>query len=236
MRGNQGGATTTVRHASQTERTSMPDDPRTPEMRTTSFRAMPGVGGPDADDDTQSNRPYQGPLDSTPAREPILEGFDQAHQSALRDAYQHTKRMVDAALEKLRSIGPDDTFKRWFGIPNQGNLGEVERVLSNMDRALASDQYLVKGLPAADGWELAHMNYASPHEIDLRPHFWDNVFGHNQSEATIAHELSHFQNIGFTHDYMYGPGNVQQLARNNPFTAMHNAENYGMFIREQTAA
>jgi hypothetical protein len=35
---------------------------------------------------------------------------------------------------------------------------------------------------------------------------------------------------------MYGPGNVQQLARNNPFTAMHNAENYGMFIREQTAA
>jgi hypothetical protein len=220
--------------ASQTRRTSMPDA-RTHETQTTSLRAVPRTGTSNAGHDTQNNRPYISAPDSTPAREPILDGFDQAHRSALRSAYQHTKRMVDSALEKLRSIGPDDTFERWFGKPNQDNVGEVERVLGNMDQALANDQYLIEGLPTRDGWELAHMNYASPHEIDLRPHFWDNVFGHNQSEATIAHELSHFRNIGFTHDYMYGPENVRQLARNDPYTAMHNAENYGMFIREQTA-
>ncbi|WP_374729810.1 hypothetical protein [Caballeronia terrestris] len=47
----------------------------------------------------------------------------------------------------------------------------------------------------------------------------------------MAHELSHFANIGGTKDRGYGPGAVQLLASNNPFIATH-----GMFIRAQTAA
>lgn len=188
----------------------------------------------DTDTDTSTNTDTD--TDTEPAKSPILEGFTPEQEGALRDAYAHTKRMVDSALDTLHTSGPDENFQRWFGKPTEENVKEVDRVLTNMDHALAKEQFTIKGHPDDVGNELAHMRYDTPHQIDLRPHFWDNVFGKNQSEATIAHELSHFPAIGGTRDHMYGPGAVQQLARDNPSVAMHNAENYGMFIRAQTAA
>jgi len=35
---------------------------------------------------------------------------------------------------------------------------------------------------------------------------------------------------------MYGPDNVHSLANRNSYTATHNAENYGMFVRDQKVA
>ena len=58
------------------------------------------------------------------------------------------------------------------------------------------------------------------------------MFANNTPEFTIAHELSHFNDIAGTRDLTYGDQNALNLARTNSAQAMHNAENYGMFIRQ----
>jgi len=174
-----------------------------------------------------------------PAGQPGFVGFSDNQRRLLRNAFQHTKRMVDAALAQLHKTGGlDRNFEKWFGALNQANLREVERVLTNMQRTLAKGDVTFDALPRTrDNWEMAHVfPAAGAHRVYIRPHLFDYPFGPKTLETTIAHELSHFNNIGGTRDLLYGPDNVQMLARRNGWAATHNAENYGMFIREQTAA
>jgi hypothetical protein len=145
--------------------------------------------------------------------------------------------MVDAALTQLdKTGGLDPNFEKWFGLPNQTNLHEVERVLKNMQRTLAQGDVTFAALPRTrDNWEMAHVfPAAAEHRVYIRPHLFEYPFGPKTLETTIAHELSHFNNIGGTRDLLYGPDKVKLLAQQNGWAASHNAENYGMFIREQT--
>ncbi|WGS48187.1 M35 family metallopeptidase [Paraburkholderia sp. D15] len=171
-----------------------------------------------------------------PARAPILIGFSPAQRTILSSAYQHTKRMVDAALAQLRSGQPDENFARWFGRPNAQNMQKVERVLTHIQHAMAHDQFTFVLDAPRDNWELAHVLFSSPHRIDLKPLFFNHAFGANTAEAVIAHELSHFPYIGNTKDHLYGPDAVANLAARNSLIATDNAENYGMFIRAQRTA
>ncbi|WCM21573.1 M35 family metallopeptidase [Paraburkholderia bryophila] len=197
--------------------------------------APAGVGDIRAPDFNTGHTDYDQPAPG-PARRPVLIGFSPEQARILTDAYQHVKRMIDHALAKLKSGHPDAEFSRWFGTPNAQNLQKVAQVLTRMQHALAHDQYtFVLGAPNGD-WELADVNAGSPHQINLKPHFFDHAFGANTPEATIAHELSHFPYIGGTKDHMYGPAAVSNLAARNSTIATDNAENYGMFIRAQTAA
>ncbi|MEA3128443.1 MAG: hypothetical protein QOF46_238, partial [Paraburkholderia sp.] len=170
------------------------------------------------------------------ARTPALVGLTPEQGGIVTSAYQHVKRMIDSALDKLESGHPDDNFSRWFGSPTQRNVQKVEQVLTHMQHAMSHDQFtFVLGAPH-DNSELAHVQANSPHQINLKPHFFDHAFGANTPEATIAHELSHFPYIGNTKDHLYGPAAVAGLAARNSDIATDNAENYGMFIRAQTTA
>ncbi|WP_168793781.1 M35 family metallopeptidase [Paraburkholderia aromaticivorans] len=196
-----------------------------------------GDGGGDiqAPDNNTGYTDYDQPSPGS-ARTPALIGLTSEQRGIVTRAYQHVKRMIDSALDKLKSGHPDENFSRWFGSPTQRNVQKVEQVLTHMQHAISHDQFtFVLGAPQ-DNWELAHVQFNSPHEIDLKPHFFDHAFGNNTPEATIAHELSHFPYIGNTKDHLYGPDAVSSLAARNSDVATDNAENYGMFIRAQETA
>jgi len=175
-----------------------------------------------------------------PAGEPrFLDGFTDRQRQLLRKAARHTKRMVDAALARIhRTGGLDRNYQNWFGFPSKASVREVERVLTNIQRTLANGNLVFAGLPRTrDNWEMAHVFPAvAGHRIYIRPHLFDYPFGPKTLEATIAHELSHFNDIGGTKDLLYGPHNVHALANRSNWAAAHNAENYGMFIRSQDVA
>lgn len=50
--------------------------------------------------------------------------------------------------------------------------------------------------------------------------------GADSRAGTIVHENSHFDKNGGTRDYAYGEGDAQSLAKNDPDTAIQNADNY----------
>jgi hypothetical protein len=188
-----------------------------------------------APDNNSGHTDYDQPAPGS-AQTPTLIGFTPAQGGIVNRAYQHVKRMVDSALGKLESGHPDSTFARWFGSPTQRNVQKVEQVFTRMQHAMSHDRFTFVLGAAHDNSELAHVQSSSPHQINLKPHFFDHAFGANTPEATIAHELSHFPYIGNTKDHLYGPAAVAGLAARNSDIATDNAENYGMFIRAQATA
>jgi len=159
-----------------------------------------------------------------------MEGFNPAQQSMLRNAYQHAKQMVDAALDRLLTRGPDSNFERWFGTPTPENVEHVKRVLSNIQHALANDVSTLVAGQGANSHEVAHVDSDAPYQITLTPLAFSHAEGSNSLESTLVHELSHFTNIGGTHDQSYGRQNDRLLAMTNSGAAVNNADNYGMFI------
>jgi hypothetical protein len=188
-----------------------------------------------APDNNNGHTDYDQPAPGS-AQTPALIGFTPAQGGIVNRAYQHVKRMIDSALDKLESGHPDSNFARWFGSPTQRNVQKVEQVFTRMQHAMSHDRFTFVLGAAHDNSELAHVQSSSPHQINLKPHFFDHAFGANTPEATIAHELSHFPYIGNTKDHLYGPAAVAGLAARNSDIATDNAENYGMFIRAQATA
>lgn len=188
-----------------------------------------------APDNNNDHTDYDQPAPGS-APTPALIGFTPAQGGIVNRAYQHVKRMIDSALDKLESGHPDSNFARWFGSPTQRNVQKVEQVFTRMQHAMSHDRFTFVLGAAHDNSELAHVQSSSPHQINLKPHFFDHAFGANTPEATIAHELSHFPYIGNTKDHLYGPVAVAGLAARNSDIATDNAENYGMFIRAQATA
>lgn len=159
--------------------------------------------------------------------------FSQAALNRLNSAPQNLMHFLDVALERLKKYGANDPeVQQWFG--KNANVDEIRRTLEKMRQTLASGDYKFSLDPGTrDNWEMAHVfPEDGSHTIHVRPHMLDPVFGQNTPEVTIAHELSHFNDIGGTRDLKYGDWNALALARTNSPAAMHNAENYGMFIRQ----
>ncbi|MFC0697226.1 M35 family metallo-endopeptidase [Paraburkholderia humisilvae] len=159
--------------------------------------------------------------------------FSQAALNRLNSAPQNLMHILDLALKRLDKYGANDPeLQQWFG--KNADVNEIRRTLTRMQETLASGDYKISLDPGTrDGWEMAHVfPNDTTHTIHVRPHMLDAVFGKNTPEVTIAHELSHFNDISGTRDLKYGDWNALSLARTNSTAAMHNAENYGMFIRQ----
>ncbi|MBN3755754.1 hypothetical protein G3N95_22615 [Paraburkholderia sp. Tr-20389] len=182
-----------------------------------------------------------GPSGDAPGPAPTTNGdasqFSQAQQDRLNGAIQNLIHIIDRALERLDKYGANDPeLKQWFG--ENADPEQIRQTLTKMRDTLKSGNYkLVLDPPTGDKWEMAHVfpDDAS-HTIHIRPHMFDPVYGKYTPEITLAHELSHFNDIGGTRDLAYGDGNARTLAQTNSANAMHNAENYGMFIRQVTQA
>lgn len=202
-----------------------PAPPNQPRIYFPSNRTANGSAGNDAPEE--------------PAGTPIFEGFTSLQENTLSKAFSHTKRMVHSALEKLKTSPPDVNYEMNFGEPTPENIKEVERVLTNMDKSMAHDQYTFKAAEPSsqvpENFEAYVNTHDSdhPHEIYVTPKFWNHAPETNYTEEVIAHEISHFKDIGGTEDRAYGPMESWLLA---PSDALRNADSYGMFVQHQPTA
>jgi peptidyl-Lys metalloendopeptidase len=69
------------------------------------------------------------------------------------------------------------------------------------------------------------------HTIYVCDAFWPapTTGGFDTKAGTIIHELSHFNDIGATNDWVYGTAAARNLASTNPARAIANADNYEYF-------
>jgi peptidyl-Lys metalloendopeptidase len=73
------------------------------------------------------------------------------------------------------------------------------------------------------------------HTIYLCSAFWPSkvIGGFDTQAGTLIHELSHFNDIGATDDWVYGTTGARQLARTTPARAVNNADNFEYFSESQ---
>lgn len=160
----------------------------------------------------------------------------QETDSAISRAITDATHLLEKKLALLENQDPDTLrdFKKWFGRDD----GEAMRtILERMQRALR----VVKGLTVEcfkkKTEDLTHQEiYARVYQRDksysiyITDLFWkSDQAGRNTKAETVIHELSHFEDIGNTEDYVYGNGCIN-LAKWFPNDALFNADSFAYFI------
>ncbi len=76
----------------------------------------------------------------------------------------------------------------------------------------------------------AYVYPTQPYKIYLCKVFWQAPLTGTDSQAgTLIHEMSHFNVVASTDDYVYGQAGAIQLASTNPDNAIMNADNHEYF-------
>ncbi|KAI0353362.1 zincin [Trametes cingulata] len=153
--------------------------------------------------------------------------------AAIQHAVALASEYVDDALVELRSTGPEgNTYRRWFGAPNNGRFSTVQSHFEALSRDDLS-QYTYSCNPVAcveHGAEYAFVDYTITKVMNLCPSFFLAPDGGRNSRAsTIVHEATHFYRNGFTSDHSRNAGEAERLARTYPHLAVSNAESYEYF-------
>lgn len=119
-------------------------------------------------------------------------------------------------------------YTEWFGIYNLTRFNTV----ANHFAAL-KDAWTNAGVTFHCGCRQRYYAYVypdRPYEIWLCKVFWTAPLAGTDSQGgTLIHEMSHFNVVAGTDDYVYGQSGARSLADTNPDQAVMNADNHEYF-------
>jgi uncharacterized Zn-binding protein involved in type VI secretion len=145
--------------------------------------------------------------------------------------------LLQKKLNLLKKNDPKtlEEFEVWFGI---GDEGAKQIIIHRIDRALnLFDSLNEQDFVVVQDEFLRRKTYAMVHPEDnkhiilLGDKFWSAADRNEISRINVLlHEISHFYDIGNTHDFSYGIKLCQNLAKKKPAKALYNADTFAFFI------
>ncbi len=146
------------------------------------------------------------------------------------DASEVITREAREALEGLaeneRAASP--RYQRWFGAYESARFNSVVDLYRKTETLMASSQ--VEFLCDCDDPFFAFIRRTEPFKVNLCRAYWQAARTGTDSRAgTIVHEISHFNEIGGTEDFVYGTGPASNLALSSPANAVNNADSVEYF-------
>ena len=171
------------------------------------------------------------------------DGFNPQEQIAMEQAFRLMQTASDKATRAL--LGGDLTaYRKWFDAKGTAHLMKVGSIVKEIDQAIKSrpitfakldrtgvnvntDNLCAYVFLIQSGQFMAH--YGSGMRIMV---VWKTHVGNTYSylAQTMYHELSH--KVGGTQDHNYNEQMCKSFATNAPATAVTNAENFNLFLRE----
>jgi peptidyl-Lys metalloendopeptidase len=121
-------------------------------------------------------------------------------------------------------------YIEWFGACDTTRYNTVTNNMKNIHQGLSSS-YPVD----CAGSQCTSNTYAyvfpadSTHRVYVCAVFWrvsSNNCVMDSQPGTLVHEMGHFNNVAALQDVTYGITNCKNLAKNNPASAIRNADNY----------
>jgi peptidyl-Lys metalloendopeptidase len=164
---------------------------------------------------------------------PNFENCPINRQNELNDALAEAVRIALEAKTTLTDVLEDQRpeairCSTWFGIYAKQRY---ERVTDNFDKIW--DALENKGITFNCGCDedvYAYVYPTRPYEIFLCKLFWRaSLTGTDSRSGTIVHEVSHFNVVAGTDDYVYGQPGCKNLAINDPSDAIANADSHEYF-------
>jgi peptidyl-Lys metalloendopeptidase len=126
------------------------------------------------------------------------------------------------------TVGP--RYTTWFGSYTSSRYSTASNHFVAIDNAMDQSGGQVKINCGCNGSEYAHVYPTRPYEIFVCRAFWPAPAKGTDSKAgTLIHEMSHFNVVAGTNDWVYGQSAAKNLAATNPTTAIDNADNHEYF-------
>jgi len=144
----------------------------------------------------------------------------------INSAASQQKPMINNAVQRINE-GDSATFTEWFGEYTNERWNTVRDGINS----IADNSVVAYKCDDRTGVYAYVYPTDSSHTIYCCKVFWNIpvVGGFDTKAGTLIHELSHFNNIAATRDWVYGTPGARDLARSNPTRAVNNADNYEYF-------
>jgi peptidyl-Lys metalloendopeptidase len=156
-----------------------------------------------------------------------------SQQSQLQTAHANAITASGKSTSHLNSNPNGSTlYTYWFGTFSSSRFSTVKS-----HYAAISDAFVNKSVTYDCGCKKQYYAYVyptQPYKIYLCKVFWSApATGRDSKMGTLIHEMSHFNAVAGTDDYVYGATGAHNLALSNPAQAIDNADNHEYFAEDQ---
>jgi peptidyl-Lys metalloendopeptidase len=131
----------------------------------------------------------------------------------------------DAYMAK-GSMGP--RYTKWFGAVDSSRVATIKSHF-----AALKDAFATKPITVDCGCKKTYYAYVyptQPYTIYVCKAFWSApMTGTDSKGGTLVHEMSHFNVVASTDDWVYGQSGAASLAVSNPSQAIDNADSHEYF-------
>ena len=157
-----------------------------------------------------------------------------AQQGDLVSARSQASTYSADALSYLNSKKTGLRYTTWFGVYDANRYSTVTTHFSKISSAM--DTAAVTFDCGCKKKYYAYVYPTKPYIIYLCSVFWTAPLTGTDSKAgTLIHEMSHFNTVASTNDYVYGQEGAKSLAISNPNNAINNADNHEYFAENTPA-
>jgi len=157
-----------------------------------------------------------------------------SQQSAALGARTQASTYSADALAYLNANKQGARYTTWFGTYNSSRYNTITSHFASIGGAM--DTAPVKFDCSCKKKYYAYVYPTQPYTIYLCSVFWTAPLTGTDSKAgTLIHEMSHFNVVASTDDYVYGQAGAKNLAISNPSQAIDNADNHEYFAENTPA-
>ena len=130
----------------------------------------------------------------------------------------------------LNSNATGPRYTTWFGAYTSSRYGTVNQHFVDIDAAIDQSGGQVKINCGCNQSYFAYVYPTRPYEIFVCRAFWTAPNTGTDSKAgTLIHEMSHFNVVAGTDDWVYGQSGAKNLAISDPTKAANNADSHEYF-------
>jgi peptidyl-Lys metalloendopeptidase len=119
-------------------------------------------------------------------------------------------------------------YTKWFGAVDSGRVATVKAHFASI-----KDAFATKPITVDCGCKKTYYAYVyptQPYTIYVCKAFWSApMTGTDSKGGTLVHEMSHFNVVAGTDDWVYGQSGAASLAVSNPSQAIDNADSHEYF-------
>lgn len=164
---------------------------------------------------------------------PVYSGCSTSRMEILNNALTEAERIAGESHAILNDTALADRdqagrYESWFGTYTSTRYNQVVEHFAQTSAAL-SNQTIEFYCDCTDEY-YAWVYPNQPYKIHLCNAFWEApLTGTDSQSGAVIHEMSHFQAVAGTNDYVYGQDGAFSLALSTPSDAVDNADNHEYF-------
>jgi peptidyl-Lys metalloendopeptidase len=157
-----------------------------------------------------------------------------SQQTSLITARNNAMNYAANAESYLLGNNQGSRYTTWFGVYSSTRYNKVTNNFTAISNAMDSAQVTFDC--GCKKRYYAYVYPTQPYTIYLCSVFWTAPDTGTDSKAgTLIHEMSHFNVVAGTDDYVYGQSGAKSLAISNPDNAADNADNHEYFAENTPA-